>query len=326
MGQYIYLSFAYAEGDGSWQGRRPRREEESGELELTLDVVSFALVGAPLPSPPCLSPARSISVRVTQYTGHVHLDPEPDAVLRAEREKSDYDLTLVSRLDSLLPPPVPSRPSSSARSATPLQPDPPAPLPSWASLGLAVDAAKCGNEARFVNDYRGVPPIVSSSSSKARPVPPKKAHGKGVNGSTKPPPPPKSQPSAFFHSVRTTTLTHPPVLSTDKSTPAERAAKDGELRMGIWVLKEEGIAKGEEILIRFVTLPDRGPHSQSRPADRRTCVVCLSPTPVEATASRSGGAGCLETVLRPRVDQSADRHRGGVSPTEHEGTPARLVG
>ena len=102
-----------------------------------------------------------------------------------------------------------------------------------------------------MNDYRGVPPIVSSTSTKVRPPTAKKGSAKGTGASSKPPPPPKSQPSAFFHSVRTTTLTHPPVLSTDKSTPAERAAKDGELRMGIWVLKEEGIAKGEEILIRY---------------------------------------------------------------------------
>lgn len=185
------------------------------------------------------------SFLLPRYTGHVHLDPEPDPKLREEREKSDYDLTLVSRLDSLLPFPLAL---STSTDATPAPPPP----PFWTSLGVAVDASKCGNQARFINDYRGVPPILSSSS-KSTPSsapPPSKKGSKSTTTSKKAPPAPKSKPSAFFHSVRTTSLDVPPVLNPDKTTPSERAVKEGELRMGIFVLKEEGIAKGEEILIR----------------------------------------------------------------------------
>lgn len=99
----------------------------------------------------------------------------------------------------------------------------------------------------MVNDYRGVPPILSSSSSKSTHIP---AIVKKGGKQQKALPSPKSKPSAFFHSVRTTSLQVPLCLNPDKTTPAERAAEAGELRMGIFVLKEGGIAKGEEILIR----------------------------------------------------------------------------
>lgn len=60
--------------------------------------------------------------------GEVHLDV---------RETSDYDLSLV-RLPA-------AQFAAVAESES-----------GWISVG--VDAARCGNEARFVNDYRGVAP------------------------------------------------------------------------------------------------------------------------------------------------------------------------
>lgn len=93
-----------------------------------------------------------------------------------------------------------------------------------------------GNEARMANDYRGTPPPAS-----ARPTLDKK--GRKVA--------PKAKPNAFFHSMRTTTLEPAGrVLDPERSTPAERLqAGAGELRMGIFVGADEGIEKGQEILI-----------------------------------------------------------------------------
>ena len=173
----------------------------------------------------------------------MHLDPEPLPQQAAIRAASDYDLSalpcrrppefikrshppashvaLVSQLSTLLP----------AQSASaPAEPD-------WAALGLAVDASQMGNEARMANDYRGTPPPAS-----ARPTVDKK--GRKV--------PAKAKPNAFFHSVRTTTLEPARVLEPERSTPAERLqAGAGELRMGIFVGADEGIEKGQEILISY---------------------------------------------------------------------------
>lgn len=65
---------------------------------------------------------------ILDYMGEVHLDV---------RETSDYDLSLV-RLPA-------AQFAAVAESES-----------GWISVG--VDAARCGNEARFVNDYRGVAP------------------------------------------------------------------------------------------------------------------------------------------------------------------------
>lgn len=77
---------------------------------------------------------------------------------------------------------------------------------------MQVDASKAGNEARFFNDYRGVPPKASAGPSKGG----KKAAA------------PKSRPNAFFHSLRTTTLAVPPVLNPDLER--EKRSNVGELR------------------------------------------------------------------------------------------------
>ncbi|CED82986.1 SET domain [Phaffia rhodozyma] len=154
---------------------------------------------------------------IAWYTGHVHLDPESDPARREQREKSDYDLTLIPKLSTL-------RPLTST-------PEP------WSDLGVAVDASQYGNESRMCNDFRGVPVPADA-------VPQRNSKGKLVA--------PKSKPNAFFYSVRTTTLTTPKVLNPDLITPVERMnAPKGELRMGIFVLSPEGIAKGEEILISY---------------------------------------------------------------------------
>lgn len=90
-----------------------------------------------------------------------------------------------------------------------------------------------GTESRCVNDYRGTPANTPPTV--------------GKNGKRQPA---KPKPNAFFHSLRTTTLVPPRCLNPDLTTPVERAEGKGELRMGIWVGAESGIAKGEEILIR----------------------------------------------------------------------------
>jgi hypothetical protein len=187
-------------------------------------------------------------VLTPRYTGHVHLDPEVDPTLAAIREASDYDLTLLPQLKTLLP----TAPTSDEALAN---------VP-YESLGIAVDASKMGNEARFCNvsssllawflprltpslapsfhkqDYRGVPPTTPSITL----IPTTKPG--------KPRPHPKSRPNGFFHSLRTTTLTTAPVLDSNKTTPAERMKADkGELRMGIFAAHE--IGKGEEILISY---------------------------------------------------------------------------
>lgn len=141
------------------------------------------------------------------------------------RDKSDYDLTLVSRLSSLLPLSDPADPR---------------PVRPWEHLGLAVDASQAGSEARFFNDYRGVPPPAPAAKGPSSKV--------GGGGGGKKASAPKSKPNAFFHSMRTTTLSVPPVLNPD--IEREKRASVGELRMGVFAL--ENISKGEEILIRSV--------------------------------------------------------------------------
>ena len=73
------------------------------------------------------------STFILSYLGYVHSTANPTDPDQppTEPSKSDYDLTLD------------------------------------ASLGLAVDAAHMGNEARFINDYRGVPGAGASSGPNA---------------------------------------------------------------------------------------------------------------------------------------------------------------
>lgn len=152
---------------------------------------------------------------------------------------SDYDLTLCSTVRSLLP-----LPPSGAQGEVAGEPE-------WAEKGLAVDASLMGNESRMINDYRGTPPPASASPASAA------SKGRSVGGAKKPAPQ-KAKPNVFFYSLRTTSLDVPKVLKPDERTPQERrtaGGAKGELRMGVFVLADEGIQKGEEILIRCVPRP-----------------------------------------------------------------------
>lgn len=93
---------------------------------------------------------------------------------------------------------------------------------------LAVDASRCGNEARFVNDYRGVP---------AQTVAPQSVPGKGKGRS-------KSEEGKA-------------VANAEFKEVWDGRPGRGERCMGVWVLPEgkskkgRGIRKGEEILVSY---------------------------------------------------------------------------
>lgn len=142
---------------------------------------------------------------VVPYFGEVHVGSGPAAVSEDEHEHehehaaSDYDLWLDRDGD------------------------------------VAVDAARAGNEARFVNDYRGVPVVLSlsgaSSFSSSRPA----------GGLT------RARPNAEFRAV------WDPRLCQGR----------GEMTMAVFVLPagkkkrprkdgaQGGIAKGEEVLVSY---------------------------------------------------------------------------
>ena len=105
---------------------------------------------------------------------------------------------------------------------------------------VAVDAARVGNEARFVNDYRGVPPrLLLSHDEKGRTV--KKNDKRAYNGNGND----KRKPNAEFKVVWDPRL----------------ADGRGEKCMAVFVLpagkkatgraREVGIAKGEEVLVSY---------------------------------------------------------------------------
>ncbi|KAF8334023.1 uncharacterized protein EI90DRAFT_3050725 [Cantharellus anzutake] len=80
-------------------------------------------------------------------------------------------------------------------------------------INVGIDAEKMGNEARFINDYRGVPISLSSSTTSAKKI---------QTIST------RLGPNAFFEEVWI----------------------EGMLCMGVWSGKE-GIRKGEEIIVSY---------------------------------------------------------------------------
>lgn len=83
---------------------------------------------------------------IIQYIGEIHAD---------ERPQSDYDLSLIKLSiaipftipDSTSPPATTSSSSSSSRSSKPEY--------TYEYINIGIDASVMGNEARFVNDYRG---------------------------------------------------------------------------------------------------------------------------------------------------------------------------
>ncbi|KAK0709493.1 hypothetical protein B0T26DRAFT_619641, partial [Lasiosphaeria miniovina] len=138
---------------------------------------------------------------VVPYFGEVHVGSGPDAISEGEDEHaaSDYDLWLDR------------------------------------DGNVAVDAARAGNEARFINDYRGVPVSSGASSySSSRPA-------EGLGGLT------RARPNAEFRAVWDPRL----------------CQCRGEMTMAVFVLPagkkkrqrkdgtQGGIAKGEEVLVSY---------------------------------------------------------------------------
>lgn len=84
--------------------------------------------------------ARTIAPKtfIIQYIGEIHVDDRPT---------SDYDLSLAKFS-------IPSKPSNIAANLSPIGTEPEL-VPPTTVISVGIDAAQMGNEARFVNDYRG---------------------------------------------------------------------------------------------------------------------------------------------------------------------------